>query len=72
VSGFQQSDQNRTVIESDRLSHFAICRLTSRNLSMLLDFVRFHGGMQVTSNAPGDALTRRRHVDLLRVNSSGC
>ncbi|MFC6156275.1 putative leader peptide [Kribbella sp. NPDC058693] len=28
--------------------------------------------MQVISNAPGDALTRRRHVDLLRVNSSGC
>ncbi|MGW6200556.1 putative leader peptide [Kribbella sp. NPDC055110] len=28
--------------------------------------------MQIVSNAPGDALTRRRHVDLLRVNSSGC
>ncbi|MER7245274.1 putative leader peptide [Kribbella sp. NPDC000426] len=28
--------------------------------------------MQITSNAPGSALTRRRHVDLLRVNSSGC
>ncbi|MEU4601973.1 putative leader peptide [Kribbella sp. NPDC023972] len=28
--------------------------------------------MQVTSNAPGDALTRRRHVDLLRVNSASC
>ncbi|WP_432951024.1 putative leader peptide [Kribbella sp. CA-253562] len=28
--------------------------------------------MQVISNAPGDALTRRRHVDLLRVNSAGC
>jgi hypothetical protein len=39
---------------------------------MLLDFVRFHGRMQITTNAPGDALTRRRHVDLLRVNSSGC
>jgi hypothetical protein len=38
----------------------------------LLDFVRFHGDMQVIPNAPGNALTRRRHVDLLRVNSSGC
>ncbi|WP_410788681.1 putative leader peptide [Kribbella sp. C-35] len=28
--------------------------------------------MQLITNAPGDALTRRRHVDLLRVNSSGC
>ncbi|WP_370342797.1 MULTISPECIES: putative leader peptide [Kribbella] len=28
--------------------------------------------MQLIANAPGDALTRRRHVDLLRVNSSGC
>ncbi|MEV0285053.1 MULTISPECIES: putative leader peptide [unclassified Kribbella] len=28
--------------------------------------------MQVTTNAPGDALTRRRHVDLLRVNSACC
>ncbi|WP_433023295.1 putative leader peptide [Kribbella sp. CA-294648] len=28
--------------------------------------------MQVTRNAPGDALTRRRHVDLLRVNSACC
>ncbi|WP_442914001.1 putative leader peptide [Kribbella sp. NBC_00482] len=28
--------------------------------------------MQIIANAPGDALTRRRHVDLLRVNSSGC
>ncbi|MFF0340383.1 putative leader peptide [Kribbella sp. NPDC054772] len=28
--------------------------------------------MQIVANAPGDALTRRRHVDLLRVNSSGC
>ncbi|WP_460664514.1 putative leader peptide [Kribbella swartbergensis] len=28
--------------------------------------------MQVTTNAPGDALTRRRHVDLLRVNSASC
>jgi len=60
------------MIDSDRLSQVAICRLTSRNLSLLLDFVRFHGHMQVTRNAPGDALTRRRHVDLLRVNSSGC
>ncbi|MFI5693118.1 putative leader peptide [Kribbella sp. NPDC051586] len=34
--------------------------------------MRFHGWVQITSNAPGDALTRRRHVDLLRVNSSGC
>ncbi|WP_372446430.1 putative leader peptide [Kribbella sp. GL6] len=28
--------------------------------------------MQIITNAPGDALTRRRHVDLLRVNSAGC
>ncbi|WP_414673026.1 putative leader peptide [Kribbella sp.] len=28
--------------------------------------------MQIIANAPGDALTRRRHVDLLRVNSAGC
>ncbi|MFD7158742.1 putative leader peptide [Kribbella sp. NPDC059898] len=28
--------------------------------------------MQLIANAPGDALTRRRHVDLLRVNSAGC
>ncbi|WP_425554475.1 putative leader peptide [Kribbella sancticallisti] len=28
--------------------------------------------MQVTPNAPGETLTRRRHVDLLRVNSAGC
>jgi hypothetical protein len=60
------------MIENVRLSQLVISRLTSRNLSMLLDFVRFHGRMQVTTNAPGDALTRRRHVDLLRVNSSGC
>jgi len=39
---------------------------------MLLDFVSFHRSMQAISNAPGDALTRRRHVDLLRVNSSAC
>ncbi|WP_460652521.1 putative leader peptide [Kribbella endophytica] len=26
----------------------------------------------IVANAPGDALTRRRHVDLLRVNSAGC
>jgi hypothetical protein len=39
---------------------------------MLLDFVRFHGGMQVTANRPADALTRRRHVDLLRVASATC
>ncbi|WP_442914302.1 putative leader peptide [Kribbella sp. NBC_01245] len=28
--------------------------------------------MRITANRPADALTRRRHVDLLRVNSSGC
>ncbi|MEV6285068.1 putative leader peptide [Kribbella sp. NPDC051770] len=28
--------------------------------------------MQTIANAPGDALTRRRHVDLLRVNSACC
>ncbi|WP_425553103.1 putative leader peptide [Kribbella lupini] len=28
--------------------------------------------MQAILNAPGDVLTRRRHVDLLRVNSAGC
>jgi hypothetical protein len=39
---------------------------------MLLDFVRFHGRMQVTANRPADALTRRRHVDLLRVASATC
>ncbi|MFG1907730.1 putative leader peptide [Kribbella sp. NPDC048928] len=28
--------------------------------------------MQIVANAPGEVLTRRRHVDLLRVNSAGC
>ncbi|MEU4396209.1 putative leader peptide [Kribbella sp. NPDC023855] len=28
--------------------------------------------MQVTANRPSDALTRRRHVDLLRVASATC
>ncbi|MGH3371734.1 MAG: putative leader peptide [Nocardioidaceae bacterium] len=28
--------------------------------------------MQIAANRPADALTRRRHVDLLRVNSAGC
>ncbi|MFF1823189.1 putative leader peptide [Kribbella sp. NPDC058245] len=37
-----------------------------------MDFVRFHGLMQVTANRPADALTRRRHVDLLRVASATC
>jgi hypothetical protein len=29
-------------------------------------------GMQVTANRPADTLTRRRHVDLLRVASATC
>ncbi|MBB6568311.1 putative leader peptide [Kribbella sandramycini] len=37
-----------------------------------MDFVGFDGGMQVTANRPADALTRRRHVDLLRVASATC
>ncbi|MFC0626084.1 putative leader peptide [Kribbella deserti] len=28
--------------------------------------------MRIAANRPADALTRRRHVDLLRVNSAGC
>jgi hypothetical protein len=28
--------------------------------------------MQITANSPADALTRRRHVDLLRVASATC